>query len=319
MQAPSLIKSHNQWMTGIRRLWPIGLLCLMVLIEVFEHLFLPMKHTIGGLFFWVEVFLYGTVIGGFFLLLLHSYSKSGDELGKVNQTLEQVNISLQIERAARRKLLASVIEAQEGERKRITRELHDSIGQSLTAFLLTSTPEDDLTPQQSHHLRLARRAAEEALESMRRLILDLRPALLDTQGLLPALHQCARRTLQNADIQVDIQTEGNVNDLPEPVEIALFRIAQEAFTNILRHAKTKKVSIWLKRQPAQIELSIRDYGKGFFVANNHTPPPASGIGLFNIRERAEQLGGQFELVSLEGQGTTITVTMPIDTLTEVAI
>ncbi len=160
------------------------------------------------------------------------------------RVLEQkLRFELEPEVDARKELLAATVRSQEAERQRVARELHDGIGQPWTAFLMASVP-DEQAPQSIAALHFARRAASSTLEAMRSLILDLRPALLGTQGLLPALRQCAEDTLSPAKIEAQVTAVGEPYPIPDEIKTALFRIGQETFTNILRIPRT------LQEQPS---------------------------------------------------------------------
>lgn len=310
MQTPLYV----QWARRLRIAFPALLVLLAFLIEVIEEI--QGTHTHfgpGGLhegFFW-EVFTFGVLSPVLVGLGFHWIVKIVEQLEAARASEKQLRQKLERETEARRELLAVMVRSQEAERQRVARELHDGIGQPLTAFLLTSDMNEDAlceNPVLAH----ARRAASGTLESMRRLILDLRPSLLDAQGLLPALRQCAHDTLKPAGIEVVVTAVGQPQSIPDEAETALFRIGQESFTNILRHAQANQVQIQLQYLPQQVQLTVTDNGRGINSEQNQRGNGRSlGLGLLSMKERAEQVGGQFHLQSQPGMGTTISVNVPL--------
>lgn len=209
-------------------------------------------------------------------------------------------------------LLRRVISAQEDERIRIARELHDETSQGLTALMVGL---DSAVLASAHdigkataHMRGCKALAETLLKNIHRLITDLRPSLLDDLGLVPAITGYVKERLNPSGVGFRIQEEGLKTRLPPSIETALFRITQEAITNIVRHARAAFVLVHLTRKGDQVTLQISDNGVGFDVqALQATDPHGQGLGLRGMQERAAILGGEFQLVSLPGTGTTITV------------
>jgi signal transduction histidine kinase len=212
------------------------------------------------------------------------------------------------------RLLHSVIQAQENERRRIARELHDDIGQSLTALVLVLGVIQDALPQRATRERQiledATALAENMMTGLRRVIADLRPPVLDDLGLVPALRRLGNDLYERASVPVTVQADESPGRLPPEVEITLFRVAQEALTNIGKHAHAAHAHILLRRNPASVVLQITDDGQGL-------PPGAapwdavqkSGIhfGLLGIQERVALLNGVFRVESAPQGGTMITV------------
>jgi two-component system sensor histidine kinase UhpB len=223
------------------------------------------------------------------------------------------------------RLAAEVISAQEEERRRVARELHDEAGQALTALIigldrgLASMPEtiqtrDSRTPLQPRALMAdLRDLAAQTLDEVRKLALELRPSVLDDLGLVAALRQYVRATGERAGLSTHVTVSGldEADRLPTSVETALFRIAQEAVTNTIRHARAHSLQVGLRRGPDAISLEVRDDGVGLAATGDSTR--ANGhLGLFGMRERAHLLGGTFEVGAAE-VGTLVKVSVPLST------
>ena len=231
-------------------------------------------------------------------------------------TKARLYAALQREVHARAALLQKTIAAQEDERKRIARELHDETTQSLTALMLsldTARMVLEAGRQEAgRHLQKARATAEGLLENIHRLIRDLRPSLLDDLGLVPAITWYGEQRLKPHGIAIDFQYDGIDGRLPPALEIALFRIAQEALTNVVKHADASRVSVTLQMEDNHIVLSVEDDGKGFVISSAGIEAAESdGVGLQGIRERVSILGGELRLQSAPGEGTHITVCIPV--------
>lgn len=216
----------------------------------------------------------------------------------------------------RGQLLSRVITAQEEERKRIARELHDEYGQTLTGLLMSIESLENMTlPQQSplrEKLKNAKSLVTHALEEMRRLTLDLRPSALDDLGLAATIHNYAQSRLETVGVQVKFKSKGLNQRLAPTVETTLFRIVQEAINNITKHAQAHNVSIQLEAKNGKITAIIEDDGIGFnvdttFKSRIGTP----ALGLLGIQERTTLLGGTFSIKSQPGQGTRLTVEIPL--------
>ncbi len=216
----------------------------------------------------------------------------------------------------RRQLLDRVLAAQEEERKRIARELHDELAQSLTVLIrdlesITGRRRADQIPVRER-IHDTRAMALQILDQTRRLIFDLRPTALDDLGLLPAIRRYAQRRLELARIQLDVEIAGQLRRLDPAVETAVFRIAQEAITNVVRHARASWVLLKLSFEPGCIGLTVSDDGRGFDSAVTlEVNGGARGIGIMGMRERAELLGGSLGIDSQPGSGTTIHIEIPV--------
>jgi signal transduction histidine kinase len=219
-------------------------------------------------------------------------------------------------------LLHQVVGAQEAERQRIARELHDATGQSLTAislglrgvenYLIQAAPGDD--PRVLiHQVKELRSFGQNALGELRNLISDLRPPQLDDLGLAAALRWYVQAYSQRRDIAVQFRVEGDDSRLPPEYRTVLFRIGQEALTNIAKHAEATSADVVLLVEPHLVRLHVSDDGRGFdpqLVAQLETDRQA-GWGLVGIRERALLLGGECHIDTAPGSGTRLQVTVPL--------
>jgi signal transduction histidine kinase len=227
------------------------------------------------------------------------------------EALEQVQRELVNRETLRRQLLRHIVNAQEAERARIARELHDETAQSLTAFTLNLATLNSILHDMPESLQVIQRLQSLSLDMSQgiyRLVGDLRPAQLDDLGLVPALKYLIDEDCKHKGLEVTLKTMGKRRRLDPLVETVIFRIAQEALSNIHRHANTRQALIELQFDSAQVTLRISDPGKGFNPQENLLPP--RGWGLTGMRERAEALGGTFHLESALGKGTLIVVCLP---------
>ncbi len=225
----------------------------------------------------------------------------------INQQREQL-------RALNQKLT----QAQEAERQQLARELHDELGQALTAITINLTTvaqelPSGCAPGLSDRLQEAIALANQTLEQVRELSFNLRPAMLDDLGLGPALSwyvkRCAQRT--NLDLQLDVSDLQE--RLPPEVETALYRVVQEALTNVIRHARASAVQIRLECETTVVRAQVEDDGQGFDVIQVlNQQRPQHGIGLLGMRERITLLGGTFSLHSAPGQGTRLALEIPLE-------
>ncbi len=223
--------------------------------------------------------------------------------------------ALKSEEQARATLLGNLIAAQEDERKRIARELHDETSQSLTALLVgldTLRMAFRLNPEHvERHLQNLKSVTEEMLGNIHRLISNLRPALLDDLGLIAAITWYGDLRLSASGIEFDFDCDGLYERYSSDIESALFRIVQEAITNIIRHAHATKVKIQLSQSDSEILLQIEDDGIGFDPQILQHPTPKHGLGLRGMLERTMILGGKFELNTAPQKGTCIRVLIPL--------
>lgn len=218
-------------------------------------------------------------------------------------------------------LLHRVVGAQEAERQRIARELHDATGQSLTAIALGLRGAENVLDTDPfvavEQIRELKSFTTDALGELRQLISDLRPSHLDDLGLVPALQWYVQEFNKRYPVQTDLVVEGNRTRMSSEYETVLFRITQEALTNVAKHSSASHATVTLKIKPTQVGLSIRDDGRGFDldeVLRGDSSRP--GWGLIGIQERVSLIGGEYDIDSRPGHGTCIRVQVSLIAETE---
>jgi two-component system, NarL family, sensor histidine kinase UhpB len=209
-----------------------------------------------------------------------------------------------------------ILQAQEEERQRVARELHDEAAQALTSLLVhLRLLERAYTPEQAQQrVHELRELTAGALEEVRRVALDLRPKILDDLGLTAALAWRVDEFNAADGARATLHVEGINERLPRMVELVFYRVAQEALNNAARHAAARNVTVTLKRVDQTLRLSIVDDGQGFNVAhklNSQSPGSTGGLGLLGIRERMSMIGGGVEINAEHGRGSRISVHAPI--------
>jgi signal transduction histidine kinase len=238
--------------------------------------------------------------------------KSNAEVMASNEELRRLYENLRRKEEVRVSLLARTVSAQEEERLRLSRELHDGVGQMLASLLvhlklIEKSNNVELVREKSAELRTL---IVQTLEETKRLSMDLRPAGLDDLGLPDALEWYARAFERNTGIAVRLSITGFSERLPQPVEVQLYRIAQEMLTNISKHAGASQAEMSLRLIDGNASLSVKDDGKGFDAIRT-LRDSNRGLGLLTMKERAELLGGSFQLSSAPGQGTAIGIMVPV--------
>lgn len=215
-----------------------------------------------------------------------------------------------------RRLARKLVHAQEDERRNLSRELHDEVGQTLTALgvelgnlqkVRTSSEEAFLA-----HLEDAKQLTAQTLASVRNLAAGLRPSVLDDLGLGPALEQQAREFSRRTGIPAEVVTEGGRPELPDSHRTCVYRVVQEALTNCARHAAAKHIRIALHTEPSRLSLTVQDDGQGLSAAAQ-LERAGSGphMGLVGVEDRVRELGGAFVIESQPGRGTLLKVTLPL--------
>lgn len=236
--------------------------------------------------------------------------------GQINGVVELMRDVTEEKRLAaqRVELLRRVLSAQEDERKRIARELHDETSQTLTALLyaLDTAAPTAATPEALGLIEKTRQLTQSASDGVHKIMFALRPRMLDQLGLVAAVRLYAKSRLDELGIQVELTETGRPRRLNSSAETELFRTLQEAINNIARHADAHKVQLAFDFQEDALEISVQDDGIGFDVEQ---VPAATdgrrGLGLISMEERVSIVGGEFSLTSLPGQGTTIHIRVPI--------
>jgi signal transduction histidine kinase len=206
----------------------------------------------------------------------------------------------------RERLLRRIVTGQEEERQRIARELHDELGQHLTALKVGL---EALRPAGESVERM-KEIVTKLDRSVDRLTLELRPPVLDDVGLHGAIGSLVEQFTAASGIRADIHSTGTDGErLPEPVETTLYRVLQEALTNVWKHSAAKSVSVIVERHPEQVQLIVEDDGDGFDPDSDDGTP--GHFGLLGMRERVSLIGGTFNIESGSGQGTTLYVRVPL--------
>lgn len=203
-----------------------------------------------------------------------------------------------------RALSQNLIDSQEQERKRISRELHDEVGQTLTALRVRLGQIDAGNAESREHLESASELVDRSLQSVREMARGLRPAMLDDLGLGPALQWLGRDFAKNTALDVDVQLNGDTEGLDEAQRTCLYRVAQEALTNCVKHARAKSVQIALRESGGEVVLTVTDDGAGF------EPGGSAGIGVLGMRERVDELDGEFAVFTSPGNGTSVRAAIP---------
>ncbi|MDP2931704.1 MAG: PAS domain S-box protein [Chloroflexota bacterium] len=212
--------------------------------------------------------------------------------------------------------LQQVTRAQEEERRRIARELHDDTAQGLVAlsrrldsFISTN---DRLSPKETETLEELRQETAKILDGVRRFAQDLRPSVLDDLGLLPALEWLASDLTRHFVIPIGIGVLGTAKRFPPETELVLFRIAQEALRNVWKHSQATRAWVTVEFGPDKTTLTVQDNGKGFALPERTGDLAGAGkLGLAGMQERAQLIGGKLTIQSTPGQGTTVTVEVPV--------
>ncbi len=209
--------------------------------------------------------------------------------------------------AERRRAGSAALHAQEEERARVARDLHDEVNQSLTGLLLRleaarSAAPSQLEPELAETKALANQAMRELLDLARRL----RPTALDDLGLAAAIADLVER-LGEGEIEATIAVDGDFSDLGDDAQLVVYRVAQEALSNAARHAGAGHVAVSLRRGPDGVELSVSDDGRGFAFDESER-----GLGIGGMRERALLVGGELRIESRPGHGTTVRLTVPAE-------
>ena len=210
-------------------------------------------------------------------------------------------------RADLQDLSAKLVRAQENERRTLARELHDEVGQSLSAILMETENAEcaDNVREMREHLASVKGLAEKTVNEVRDLALLLRPSMLDDFGLVPALNWHAREMSKRTGLNVMVSAGEEADDLPDEHKTCIYRAVQEAVNNCARHAQARTVEVSVARETARVRFQVRDDGVGFDARI------VRGLGLLGIEERVRRLGGDLKLESQPGRGTLIAAVLPL--------
>lgn len=235
---------------------------------------------------------------------------------QIDQLIDTMNLmldGLETYRERVHSLSRQVLVAQEEERQRIARELHDETAQSLTSLLIgLRMVEKSASPEElSARIAELRGQTGRTLEEVRKLALDLRPSALDDLGLIAALQWYTDDLARRTQIEVDFRSQGLDTRLPDDVEVVVYRIIQEALTNVVKHSGATRVEVTIARDKAVVSASVVDNGRGFNLEHvRHSRE--RGLGLFGMQERVGLVGGTFQIASRPDWGTRVAITIPLE-------
>lgn len=265
----------------------------------------PMRSFLG-----VPIMTRGVAFGNLYLAEKQpagSFTEEDEEI--VTLLAAQAAVAIENAGSVQRDALRRAVQAQEGERRRLARELHDETGQALTSILLGLS-----AVERAESAEAARAAAVdlralvvETLQAVRRLAVELRPSALDDFGLEPALRRLGQTVREGGELDVQVEARLGGERLPADVETALYRIVQEALTNVVKHAEAAHVSIVLTRKQESVVVMIEDDGRGFDPAESSV----DRLGLLGMRERVQLLDGSLQVEGAPGSGTTLIVEIPL--------
>src|SRR5215210_6606557 len=234
-----------------------------------------------------------------------------DPVTEVDKLSRSFNGLLERIEEERRRSGTLAMRAQEEERRRLARDLHDEVNQALTAILLgLEALSQDSPPDRVDEVAELKRLVNQAMEELLNLARQLRPTALDDHGLIPAIETQLKRFSARTGVEVRVSNEGEPETLPEDVQTAVYRILQEALANIGRHAGATAVSVEMEVDDDRLELRIRDDGEGFepsSVVRGASNGGGAGLGLSGMVERARLAGGELDIRSAPGSGTTVTL------------
>ncbi|MBN9660953.1 MAG: sensor histidine kinase [Acidobacteria bacterium] len=220
-------------------------------------------------------------------------------------------------KAALGQLSARLVDVQEEERRNLARELHDEVGQSLSALLVDLGEAQHHAPASIKPLHTAlesvKNLAETTISNIRNIMLLLRPSMLDDLGLMPALHWQARETTRTSSVRVQVLADNDDLELPDSHRTAVYRIVQEALRNVTRHSGATTAVVTVRCTGDEVVVEVKDDGRGFDM--NTT----KGVGLLGMKERVDHLDGTFRITSSPGQGTLIRVELPLPVGTQTAV
>jgi two-component system sensor histidine kinase UhpB len=306
--------------SSVLDLWLMVVICAWLFDVAMAALFNAGRYSVG----WYAGRIYGLAASSFVLVvLLLENGRLYARLNEVNESLERrigertaeleaSNLQLRRSREELHEIVAISATAREQEKSRIARELHDELGQSLTALRMDLSWLKEHLPAGNAPAAAKIAAMHELLEgtvaSTRRIAADLRPLMLDDLGLVPAVEWLVENFKAHHGIECDLTVAPAELDLTDPQSTAVFRIMQESLTNIARHSGASRVEIKLSRVDGEIRLRVRDNGRGFDPASPRRP---NSFGLVGLRERAHLIAGEISIDTAPGRGTTVEVSIPL--------
>lgn len=327
---------------------PLLLLCLVLADEIYEHILLEQKSLLSGIF-WEEVFFFGALGAALVWFTLWWVRKACDEreqnhrrLQKMYTALTAAQKRLNVLHRQRGDLLNRMIQLQEEDRRRLSREIHDELGQLLTGLSLHLKACQHVVPQNLEqaqaHLAGASALVQQTLEETRKIIAGIRPATLDEQGLLPALQEELQRRLRPLDVEVKFVFQGELSHVDSGIAATILGITQEAVTNIIRHAYATQVTLDIEESSDGILVRIIDNGIGAdevspeqvafdqpslnvnldtVVSSADEPVSAAGadaprrsFGILGMQERAKAVGGWLDVTPNQPNGMEVRFWLP---------
>lgn len=249
---------------------------------------------------------------------MHLLHAIGDQVGVAIEQAELYE-KLKTGRERYQRLAQHILVSREEERRRLARELHDGTSQTLTGLSLSLQALMEMSKEYElvddtfrEHMLKIQSLVSQVHSEVRRIIHELRPGLLDTLGLFPAIRRYAEEILQPLSIAVRVDYTGDVHPLPPETEVGLYRIAQSSIGNIAEHSEARDVAITLDYKIDQLTMRIKDDGKGFDVNKlTGVDEKGRGSGLFSMKERVKLMGGECSIESYPGRGTTVRVVIPV--------
>ncbi|MBI5880478.1 MAG: ATP-binding protein [Chloroflexi bacterium] len=237
---------------------------------------------------------------------------SDERFDQLAGTFNQMISALEADARQMRRLSAAILRAQEDERQRVARELHDETAQALTSLLVRlRLLERAADPAEAQaHLQELRQLTAQALDEVRRVALELRPKILDDLGLGAALAWRVDELNALHGARATLQISGSEARLPREVELVFYRVAQEGLTNAVRHAQANQIKLALKREGGRLSLVVEDNGRGFDVGAM-LAQPGRGLGLLGMKERLALIGGEMTIESRPGGGTRLMASTPL--------
>ncbi|MEA2366064.1 MAG: two-component system, NarL family, sensor histidine kinase UhpB [Thermoleophilaceae bacterium] len=235
-----------------------------------------------------------------------------DPVEEIDKLSRSFNGLLERIEEERRRSGTLAMRAQEEERRRLARDLHDEVNQALTAILLRlEALAQDSPATHVEEVNELKRLVNQAMEELLNLARQLRPSALDDHGLMPAVETQLKRFSARTGVEVTLNSDGDASLLPQDVQTAVYRVIQEALTNVGRHAAATAVAVDIALDEERLELRIRDDGAGFDPASMtraaRDEGPGAGLGLSGMSERARLAGGELDVRSAPGGGTTVTL------------
>ena len=232
------------------------------------------------------------------------------DLRLAESLVARASIAVDLSERVTRDAVRRVVEAQELERARLARELHDETGQALTSILLGLRDLEEAVGAEAGKAAVAplRELVVSTLQDVRRLAVELRPSALDDFGLVPAVERLSTTLSEHSGLGIDVEAQLGGHRLPAEAETALYRIVQEALTNVVKHASARHVSITLVRKEGSAVVVVEDDGEGFEPGSTR----AGALGLVGMRERVALVGGRLKVESSPGTGTTLVAEVPLE-------